>query len=107
MSRLKLVCGFCLICISVSAIGCGGSDIPKPVSVTPPTTPPALKSMIEDLAASGQLGSGADALKTELSNLAKTDEAKSKKLMTDFEKLQKLSDPEAVKALAKEMAGKL
>ena len=63
--------------------------------------------MLDNVATSGELGSGADALKTELSNLAKTDEAKAKALVADLEKMQKLSDPEAVKALAKQMAGKL
>lgn len=106
MSRFQLVCGFCFACLSVSVIGCGGSDIPKPVAVTP-AAPPALKAMIESVASSGELGSGADALKTELDNLAKTDEAKAKTLLADLEKMQKLSDPEAVKALAKQMAGKL
>ena len=95
-----------LVCLSLFTVGCG-SNLPKPVSVTPPTAPPALKQMLDGVAESGELGSGGGALETELDNLAKTDESKAKILKADLEKLQKLSDPEAVKALAKQMAEKL
>lgn len=96
----------CLIVCASLALGCGGSDLPKPVSVTP-AAPPALKSMIDNVVTSGELGSGADAIKTELDNLSKTDEAKAKGLKADLEKMQKMSDPEAIKKLAKQMSDKL
>lgn len=96
----------CILSLCVSLSGCGGNDLPKPVSVTP-SAPPALKQMLESVAQSGELGSGADAILTELDNLAKTDDAKAKALKVDLEKMQKLSEPDAIKALAKQMAGKL
>lgn len=103
MSRFLSVC-FLSLCVSL--IGCSGNDLPKPVSVTPAASP-ALKQMLDSVADTGELGSGADAIQTELDNLAKTDEAKAKTLKSDLEKMQKLSEPDAVKALAKQMASKL
>lgn len=99
---------FCLlgICLSLPIAGCGGNDLPKPVSVTP-APPPALKQMLDSVAQTGELGSGADAIQTEIDSLAKTDDAKAKALKTDLEKMQKMSEPEQVKAIAKQMAGKL
>ena len=106
MLRLPLMCGLCGLCLSLAFAGCSGNDLPKPVSVTPGASP-ALKQMLDGVAESGELGSGAEAIQTELDNLAKTDAAKAKALKADLEKMQKLSEPDEVKGLAKQMAGKL
>lgn len=95
-----------LMGLSLFVVGCGGNDLPSPVAVEP-AAPPALKPMLENVAATGELGSGAEAIQTELDNLAKTDDAKAKALKADLERMQKLSEPEAVKALAKQMTAKL
>lgn len=92
--------------LAFGSLGCGGSDLPKPVSVTP-TASPALKAMFEDLAQSGELGSGGEQIREELEKLKATDSAKGTELLADFEKLEKLADPEAVKAAAKKLAEKL
>lgn len=92
-----------LLCV---VVGCGGSDLPSPVSVTP-AAPPALKGLLEDIANSGELGSGSMTIPDELNNLEKTDAAKGKELKDEFARLQKLTDPEAIKAQAKKMAAKL
>ncbi|MBM3970290.1 MAG: hypothetical protein FJ302_10560 [Planctomycetes bacterium] len=97
-----------LIVVSVLAgvVGCGGSELPKPVSVTP-AAPPALKAMLENVVETGEVGSGAEQIRAELEKLKQTDDAKGTALLTDLDKLEKLSDPDAVKTAAKAMVGKL
>lgn len=92
--------------LAFGSLGCSGSDLPAPVSVTPAASP-ALKAMFEDLAKSGELGSGGEQIRAELEKLKETDSAKGTALLTDFDKLAMLSNPDEVKAAAKKIAEKL
>lgn len=98
-----------LVCM-LTVIGCGGDGVPKPTSVQQPTpvdSSTAIKNMINDIANSGELGSGSESLKSELEKMKATDEAKAKALLADVERMEKMSDPEQIKAAAKKMAEKL
>ena len=88
-------------------VGCSGGD--KPIDVTPVQTPAATnaKVSLEEIATTGQMGSGMMLLRENIQQLKAADEAKGGPLMTDLDALEKLTDPEQIKAKAKEMAGKL
>lgn len=87
-----------LVLLSVVAIvGCGET-------VTPPPTPPAAesaKTVLQEIAQSGQVGSGAMTLRENLEELNK------QALVTDLDALEGMSDPAQIKAKANEMLGKL
>ena len=87
--------------------GCGsGASGPNTVDATK-VAPSTLKVMLEDLARSGDLGSGSESLRSEIEKFKASDEAKGKALLSDLDQLQKMSEPEAAKALAKKMIEKL
>lgn len=88
-----------------SLCGCGGADSSTKESVTAPPSP--VKQMVEDIVASGELGSGSETLRAELEKLKSTDEAKAKSLLADLDRMQKLQEVDQIKAVAKKMAEKL
>lgn len=98
--RLLLV----LALASCFAAGCGGTPA---VKVEKPAPSAMLKASIEEIAASGQLGSGTEELQQQLETLKTTEPDKAAKLQEDYRALTKLSQPAAIKAKAKEMLGKL
>jgi len=63
--------------------------------------------MLEDLAKSGELGSGAESIEQAVNDFAATDAAKGEALKKDFAELKVAKDAAKIKAKAKEMAGKL
>lgn len=69
--------------------------------------PPPVKTMLEDLARSGELGSGSESLRSELEKIKATDEAKGKALLADLDRIQKMQDPEQIKAAAQKLLEKL
>jgi len=89
----------------VLLLGC--SSEPPPVDVTPPDDLSLLKGGLQDIADSGELGSGVDAIPQLLESLKASDSAKGEELTADFAALQGLSDPAKIKAKAKAMLGKL
>lgn len=91
---------------SAILVGCGGGGIPAPVAVTPPP-PPAVKSLLEDVAKSGELGSGAEGIRTALTELKASNGPVAEELLKELDQLEKLNDPVKIKAKAKAMAGKL
>lgn len=93
---LILICGL--------SAGCGTGAVSE--AVTPPPTPPA-KALLGDVAASGELGSGAASIRDALTELKATDSAKADELLTELDQLETLSDPAKIKARAKAMADKL
>lgn len=93
-----------LLILAVFICGCGSDTS---VKVTPQPQSNALKATLQDIAASGELGSGADGLPAQLEELKATDPAKGEALLADYEKLKTASGPEAIKAAAKAMADKL
>lgn len=91
------------------AAGCGARTF-ESVTVEPlPTIPPAqkAKTLLEEVAKTGQLGSGAEEIKMTLEELKKTDAAKADLLLKDMQQLEAARDPNAAMAKAREMAGKL
>jgi hypothetical protein len=99
MSSLR---GFVLVLMSV-LIGCGGSER---VAVTP-EPPPDLMTLLEQVAETGQIDELRDAINTRIEQLESTSEAIANELATDFENLQQLKTPMAIKDQAKKMADKL
>ncbi|MBI2477965.1 MAG: hypothetical protein HYV60_04760, partial [Planctomycetia bacterium] len=81
-------------------IGC--SSEPPAVSVTP--TPSPVKAMLEDLANTGEMGSGMMDIESGLNALKQTDAAKADKLLKEYAELQAAAGPEEIKAKAKAMA---
>ena len=83
------------------ALGCTSES----ESVTPPSTPPAAQNaqaMLEEIATSGEMGSGMMELRESLEGF----EA-GKALIPDLDALEGMTNPEQIKAKAKEMADKL
>ncbi len=89
------------------ALGCStGTTSPQSTSVTPATS--SFKTLIEGVANSGTIGSGAEELKTQFEELSKTDAAKAAAIKADFNALLSAEgNPAKVKQLAGEMAKKL
>lgn len=95
------------VCLCAAVLmGCGGGGIPAPVSVTPPP-PPAVKALLEDVARTGELGSGAEGVRTALTELKASNGPVAEELLKELDQLEKLSDPAKIKAKAKAMADKL
>lgn len=98
-----------LVMLSVLAlVGCGGGD--KPVNVTPPAQVPAAqnaKITLQEIASTGQMGSGMMLLRENIEEIKKTDEAKGGPLLTELDALEKETNVEQIKAKAKAMADKL
>ena len=104
MTRIKNVLMGCALLLS---IGCGGgtANIPEE-AVTPPAAPPA-KAMLNDVANTGELGSGASLIRDALEAMKATDAAKVEPLLKEMTELEGMSDPAKIKAKAKAMADKL
>ena len=91
-----------LLAVVVLFVGCPGEES---VSVEPPAAAPAAdsaKSILEATAESGDLGSAEMELEESLGQLENSEE-----LLADLEAMKAMTDPEQVKAKAKEMAEKL
>ncbi|MCA9125284.1 MAG: hypothetical protein H6821_14025 [Planctomycetaceae bacterium] len=91
-----------LVLVALVMVGCGGG--PAPIAVEPPAASGAAdtaKSVLEGVIESGELGSGAEELRTAIQGLNKPD------LLADVDALESASSPDAAKAKAKEMLGKL
>lgn len=90
----------------VALFGCQSES----VSVEQPEALPAAenaKVLLEGVAETGQLGSGAMSLRESLEELKQADAAKADPLLADLDELESLTDPAAIKAKAREMADKL
>jgi hypothetical protein len=98
-----------LLAASVLVVGCSGGTGPGPQKVTPPQVQPAdaIRSALQSVAQSGQLGSEGLTIQENIEKLRATDSAKAEALAKDYQELEKLSDPAKVKAKAEEMLGKL
>ncbi len=107
MKRVGL--GF-LVALFVAAmvIGCsqGGSSSAKKVSAS--DAEKGIKSIVEDLAQNGKVGSGMMPLNGYIESVRKADPAKGEALAKDLDDLRKIgANPEKVKAKAKEILAKL
>ena len=87
-------------------LGCGGGTTSDtPVKVEQKETP--LKVMLDEVATSGQLGSGAMSIRDALEGMKANGDAKAVELLTDLDDLEKTSDPAMLKKKAAAMAKKL
>ncbi len=93
------------VCAFAVLMGCGAANIPE-TPVTPPAAPP-VKAMLDDVAKSGELGSGASLIRDALEAMKATDAAKAEELLKEYAVLEGLSDPSKIKAKAKAMSDKL
>ncbi|QDV19730.1 hypothetical protein Pan153_43980 [Gimesia panareensis] len=71
------------------------------------TSTDAMKTSLESIAQTGEMGSAAMGFRETLEDLKKTDAAKADQLLSDLDKLEAASTPATTKKIAKEMAGKL
>ena len=97
------------VALSVAAlvIGCNQAGTSSAKKGPPPSTATA-KSVLEDVAKTGRVGSGMMALSDYVANLSKSDPAKGEALAKEIDEMKKLSGtPDAMKAKAKEIADKL
>ena len=93
--------------LGLCLVGCGGVD-DTPIEVTPPAATEELKTILTDLASSGQsLGSGGMVISERIEEIRKTDPAKADKLQASADNLMGASDPAKIKSLAKEMLSNL
>jgi hypothetical protein len=89
-----------------SLAGCSGvSD--TPVTVTPPASIDQIKAALNDIARSGELGSGGMTLEQEIEKIRATDAAKADVLKKGYDELKAAKDPASAKAKAQEMISKL
>jgi len=88
----------------LAVAGCGGG--PKPIQVQPPAAANA-KATLQEVAQTGQLGSGMMQVRENLQQIKQTDAAKGNELLSELDALEKATDPETIKAKAKAMADKL
>lgn len=91
----------------LAVVGCSAE---KPIKVQPPAALPAAasaKALLEEVAQTGQRGSGLAQLRADLQQVKEADTAKGDALMKELDALEKAPDPETVKAKAKAMADQL
>ena len=93
---------WCLVLFVAIFLGCSGGT-----SVETPPAASMAKNALESIAASGELGSATEELKSQLESMKESDPTKANELLSDFNDLVSLSKPKAIKAKAKEMANKL
>jgi hypothetical protein len=90
-----------------SVVGCGAVTDDAPKTVTPPTSTEAIKAVLTDLAATGQMSSGVMTLETEIEKIRATDAAKADALKASYEELKAMNNPAQIKTKAQEMLSKL
>jgi len=96
------------VVIVLAMVGCDSG--PAPVAVEPPASSAAaetVKSILQGVSESGELGSGAEELRGALEEMKQSDSATATTLLADLAALESSRDPDAAKAKAKEMLGKL
>lgn len=95
---------FCMLILLVTFVGCT-----REIAVEPPRVEAteAVRSRLEEVAKTGQVGSEVILIEEALKRLQETDAAKANELLQDLEQLQGTVDPAKARALAEEMLGKL
>jgi hypothetical protein len=87
-------------------IGCGAVG-DSPVNVTPPPSTDQIKTVLNEVVQSGQLGSGGMTIESEIEKIRATDAAKADALKKDYDELKAAADPNTAKAKAQQMMSKL
>lgn len=105
---MRLTFGILIVAVALCLPGCGSHDAASVEKSQPENAPPPpLKTMLEDLIRSGELGSGSESLRAELEKIKATDEAKGKAMLADFERIRKMEEPSKIKEAAKKLLEKL
>ncbi|MCS7237786.1 MAG: hypothetical protein NZ899_05880 [Thermoguttaceae bacterium] len=107
MYRLPLLL---LVAAAIGFVGgCGGSTGPGAQKVQPVQVQPtdAMRSALESIAQSGQVGSEGLTIQENIEKLRASDASKADQLAKDYQELQATTDPAKVKAKAAEMLKKL
>lgn len=97
---------FVMMCVGCGDGGNGAADSDEP-DTNNITSTADMKSALETIAQSGEMGSAAMGFRETLDGLKKTDAAKADKLLSDLEKLEKATTPAETKKIAKQMADQL
>ncbi len=105
MYRLTII----LALVALLLGGCGGSSGPGPQRVQPAQVQPAdaIRSALESIARTGEVGSEGLTIQENIERLRASDPAKADALSKDYEELQRASDPGKVKSVAAQMLQKL
>jgi hypothetical protein len=96
---------WCLVCCGLAS-GCGYGTVDVQTESVQPASASA-KTMLENIAQSGEVTSDAMSIEEELEKLKSTDEAKATALLEDLKALRGMSNSQQIKQKAKEMADKL
>ena len=108
LRHLPLV--FPLVFLAAALPGCGGSEVEvQSQSEATPVTggKEQIKARLSEIATTGSGGSAVSGIREALTELKATDEALANQLLRDLDRLETLSDPNQIKALAGSMADKL
>lgn len=87
----------------LATAGCGSASPPP----KPPAAPVMVKAALQEIAASGEFGSGVEELERQLEAMKATDPAKANALLADYKELRSLRNSQAIKTKAKAMVDKL
>lgn len=87
--------------------GCGSGPVEERLEVQTSQIGAALKATLENIAKSGKTGSALPALESDINGIKATDKAKGDELHKDFMRMQAATKPDEIKAIAKDMLGKL
>lgn len=99
-----------LLLFVMTCVGCGGGDNAGGDTVVETnniTSTADMKSALESIAQTGEMGSAAMGFRETLDGLKQSDAAKADKLLSDLDKLEAASTPAATKKIAKQMADQL
>lgn len=102
---MKVLSRFLAVCLLAGLAGCSATVTDTKVEV-PPQEPPA-KAMLQGIAESGVVGSGAMQIREALQTMKAEGDPKADELLADLDDLEKTSNPAQVKKKASDMAAKL
>lgn len=108
---MKTTSTILLLLFGITVMGCGATNDSagdSDGSATNNITSTAdMKTALESIAKTGEMGSAAMGFRETLDGLKQSDAAKADKLLADLDKLEAASSPAAVKKIAKQMVDKL
>lgn len=97
---------FLVLLAAIVMVGCPAGQTEVGVQAPEAGTSEA-KTLLEEIAETGEVSSAVMTIREGLEALQATDAAKADGLLTELDELEAMSDAEAIKAKAKEMADKL
>lgn len=95
-----------ILMLVVGCVGCGGGGLEdNPVSVEPVESP--VKVLLQGVAETGELGSGAMDIRNALEQMKADGNANADALLADLAEMEAMADPERIKRKAQEMIDSL